>query len=84
MKVLVVGGGGREHAIIRKLKESKKVDEIHALPGNGGMYKDAITVNIGHTTNGTKYTLAVSWVEKTNDDKTYHRPPAITLGETKE
>ena len=47
MKVLVVGGGGREHAIIRKLKESKDVAEIHALPGNGGMHKDAKTVAIG-------------------------------------
>ena len=47
MKILVVGGGGREHAIIRKLKESKEIAEIYALPGNGGMYKDAITVNIG-------------------------------------
>ena len=47
MKILVVGGGGREHAIIRKLKESKEISEIHALPGNGGMYKDAKTVNIG-------------------------------------
>ncbi len=47
MKILVVGGGGREHAIIRKLKESKEITEIHALPGNGGMYKDAKAVNIG-------------------------------------
>ena len=47
MKILVVGGGGREHAIIRKLKESKEIKEIHALPGNGGMYKDAKTINIG-------------------------------------
>jgi len=47
VKVLVVGGGGREHAIIRKLKESKKITEIHAAPGNGGMYKDAKTVSIG-------------------------------------
>ena len=46
MKVLVVGGGGREHAIIRKLKESKKISEIYALPGNGGMYKDAIPVDM--------------------------------------
>lgn len=37
MKVAVIGGGGREHAIIKKLKESKKVEELHALPGNAGM-----------------------------------------------
>lgn len=47
MKLLVVGGGGREHAIIKKLKENKSVSEIFALPGNGGMEKDATCVNIG-------------------------------------
>ncbi len=47
MKVLVVGGGGREHAIIKKIKENKSVEEIFALPGNGGMAKDATLVNIG-------------------------------------
>ena len=47
MKILVVGGGGREHAIIKKLKESKKVEEIFALPGNGGMQTDATCINIG-------------------------------------
>ena len=47
MKILVVGSGGREHAIIKKLKESKKVEEIFALPGNGGMEKDATCVAIG-------------------------------------
>ena len=47
MKVLVVGGGGREHAIIRKLKENNSIEEIHALPGNGGMHKDAKIVNVG-------------------------------------
>ena len=36
MKVLVVGGGGREHAIIKKLKENPQVTELFALPGNGG------------------------------------------------
>ena len=49
MKVLVVGGGGREHAIIKKLKENKKITQIFALPGNGGMAKDATCVNIGAT-----------------------------------
>ncbi|MBO5321384.1 MAG: phosphoribosylamine--glycine ligase [Clostridia bacterium] len=47
MKVMVVGGGGREHAIIKKLKENKEITEIFALPGNGGMQKDATLVNIG-------------------------------------
>ena len=47
MKILVVGGGGREHAIIKKLKENSAVTEIFALPGNGGIAKDATCVNIG-------------------------------------
>lgn len=47
MKVMVVGGGGREHAIIKKIKENKEVTEIFALPGNGGIAKDAVCVNIG-------------------------------------
>ena len=47
MKIMVVGGGGREHAIIKKLKENKDITEIFALPGNGGMAKDATLVNIG-------------------------------------
>ena len=44
---MVVGGGGREHAIIKKIKENKNVTEIFALPGNGGMAKDATCVDIG-------------------------------------
>ena len=47
MKIMVVGGGGREHAIIKKLKKSEKVTEIFALPGNGGIAADAVCVNIG-------------------------------------
>ena len=47
MKILVIGGGGREHTIIRKLKESPKVDKIYAAPGNGGISRDAECVNIG-------------------------------------
>lgn len=49
MKLLVVGGGGREHAIIKKLKENPAVEEIFALPGNGGIAKDAICVDIAAT-----------------------------------
>ena len=49
MKILVVGGGGREHAIIKKVKENKEVTEIFALPGNGGMTKDATCVDIKAT-----------------------------------
>ena len=49
MKILVVGGGGREHAIIKKLKENETVETIFALPGNGGMAKDAVCVPIGAT-----------------------------------
>ena len=47
MKVMVVGGGGREHAIIKKLKQSQNVTEIFALPGNGGMIGDATCIDIG-------------------------------------
>lgn len=49
MKIMVVGGGGREHAIIKKIKENKEVEKIYALPGNGGMAKDAELVDIGAT-----------------------------------
>ena len=49
MKVLVVGGGGREHAIIKKLRENSSIDEIYALPGNGGIAADATCVPIGAT-----------------------------------
>ena len=44
---MVVGGGGREHAIIKSLKKSAEITELYALPGNGGIAADAICVNIG-------------------------------------
>ena len=46
MKVLVIGSGGREHAVIRKLKENKDIDTIWCAPGNGGISADAICVDI--------------------------------------
>lgn len=47
MNIMVIGGGGREHAVIKKLKKSPKIQKIYALPGNGGIAKDAICVPIG-------------------------------------
>ena len=44
MKLMVIGGGGREHAIIKKLKENPAVEEIYCLPGNGGIAADAVCV----------------------------------------
>lgn len=49
MKVLVVGGGGREHALIRKIKESGRVDSIACCPGNGGISYDAECYNVSAT-----------------------------------
>ncbi len=47
MKIMVVGGGGREHTIIKTLKKNKEIKEIFALPGNGGIALDATCVDIG-------------------------------------
>ncbi len=49
MKIMVVGGGGREHAIIKKIRQNPKVTEIVALPGNGGIAEDAVCVDIKAT-----------------------------------
>ena len=49
MKVLVVGGGGREHALIRKIKESKRVTSVACTPGNGGISYDAECYSVGAT-----------------------------------
>ncbi len=47
MNVMVIGGGGREHAIIKKLKENKSIETLYALPGNGGIAADAVCAEIG-------------------------------------
>ena len=49
MKIMVVGGGGREHAIIKKIKENQSVEKIYALPGNGGIAADAECVDVKAT-----------------------------------
>ena len=67
MNILVVGGGGREHTIIKKLKQNPSVEKIYALPGNGGIAADAECVNVRATdiegivnfTRGTKIDYAV-------------------------
>ena len=50
MKIMVVGGGGREHAIIHKLRENPSVTEIYALPGNAGIVQEATCVNVRRRT----------------------------------
>ena len=49
MNIAIIGGGGREHAIIKKIKENKTVEKIYALPGNAGMKADAICIDISPT-----------------------------------
>ena len=49
MKLLVIGSGGREHAVVRALKKNPKVSEIHVLPGNGGIAQDAICADVAAT-----------------------------------
>ena len=49
MNVMVIGGGGREHAIVKKLRENPEITELYALPGNGGMAREATCVPIGAT-----------------------------------
>ena len=49
MRIMVVGGGGREHTIIRKLAENKNIEKIYAMPGNGGIAADAECTGIGAT-----------------------------------
>ena len=72
MKILVIGSGGREHAIIRKLKESKYNPEIFCAPGNGGIAADAtcVAINAMDVEGVVKYAKeeAMDWVFVTPDD----------------
>lgn len=49
MKIMVVGSGGREHAVIRSLKQDSRVEQIFALPGNGGIAADAVCIDVKAT-----------------------------------
>ncbi len=49
MKIMIIGGGGREHAILRALKKNPQVETVYMLPGNGGMAEEAVCTGIGAT-----------------------------------
>ena len=66
MKVLVVGGGGREHAIVHKLSKSEKVEKIYCAPGNPGISELAENVNISPM----EFDLLVNFAKNNNIDMT--------------
>ncbi len=66
MKVLVVGSGGREHAIVHKLLESEKISKLYCAPGNGGISAEAECVNIS----ATDIPALVAWAKKNDIDFT--------------
>ena len=72
MKILVIGSGGREHAIIKKLKQSPLADEIYCCPGNGGIARDAQCVAISATDIAAQIAFAqekgIDYVVVTPDD----------------
>ncbi len=70
MKILVVGNGGREHAIIKSIKKNKSVEQIFAIAGNGGIAEDAITVNI----NVKDVEKIAEWAVENNIDFTVVAP----------
>src|SRR5690625_2539556 len=70
MKLLVIGCGGREYSIVMKLKESKKVNEIYAIPGNGGIEQHATCIDI----NQLDVTAIVKFAEKEKIDLTIVGP----------
>lgn len=70
MKILVIGGGGREHAIVRKLKESPRAEKIYCAPGNGGIACDAECVSIS----AMDIDGVVSFAKKENIDLVFVAP----------
>lgn len=77
MKILVIGGGGREHAIVKKLKESKRVDALYCMPGNAGIASDAVCVD-GKATDIDK---AVSFSRENKIDLVFVAPDdPLSLG----
>ena len=64
MKVLVVGGGGREHAIIKKLKENQEITQLYCAPGNGGIAADAVCVPY----KSTEVEKIAAWAEENRMD----------------
>ncbi|HCJ66155.1 MAG TPA: phosphoribosylamine--glycine ligase, partial [Elusimicrobia bacterium] len=72
MKVLVIGGGGREHTIVWKLKPSKQVEKIYCIPGNGGIAEDAECVNLEIT----DFPALIGFAEEKNIDLTIVGPEA--------
>jgi len=72
MKVLVIGGGGREHTIVWKLKQSKKVEKIYCIPGNGGIAQVAECVNL----DPLDFNQVTRFVEEKNIELTIVGPEA--------
>jgi len=70
MKIMVIGGGGREHALIKALRRSAACDEIYALPGNGGISREAKCVNIA----ATDIEAIVSFADELRPDLTVVAP----------
>ena len=73
MKLLVIGSGGREHAIIHALKKNKNVEEIYCLPGNGGIAKDAIIYPI----KANEIDAQVAFAKEKEIDYVCEKMPAI-------
>jgi phosphoribosylamine--glycine ligase len=76
MKILVVGGGGREHALVWKLKQSSQVDDIFCVPGNGGIAEEAEIPNIDQS----DYQALASFAKKNSIGLTVVGPEAPLVG----